>query len=255
MGYDLEIITKKTKRKYQMWFSVWDWYRLLVITLHGLGALTSEEVERKLMTVNGLQQGTLPDDEDQEEIDKIIEIDMEDGDEKDVIKNRVLEMNINADVKGRIRGVGIAVPRFMTENASEEELENIYKHLESLATIQLLTNHMLFDTQSATGFGNKTCKALTCNDGLMISQQVVSGLGSGMFIALTKADALDEKLEESFNEMSLSDSLKTVLSELEKMDAGDFEMDELWENHQEETRRWFAIMIKATMLDAKIKIT
>ena len=89
----------------------------------------------------------------------------------------------------------------------------------------------------------------------MISQQVVSGLGSGMFIALTKADALDEKLEESFNEMSLSDSLKTVLSELEKMDAGDFEMDELWENHQEETRKWFAIMIKATMLDAKIKIT
>jgi hypothetical protein len=255
MGYDLEIITKKTKRKYQMWFSVWDWYRLLVITLHGLGALTSEEVERKLMTVNGLQQGTLPDDEDQEEIDKIIEIDMEDGDEKDVIKTRVLEMNIDADVKGRIRGVGIAVPRFMTENASEEELEKIYKHLESLATIQLLTNHMLFDTQSATGFGNKTCKALTCNDGMMISQQVVSGLGSGMFIALTKADALDEKLEESFNEMSLSDSLKTVLSELEKMDAGDFEMDELWEYHQEETRRWFAIMIKATMLDAKIKIT
>ena len=238
-----------------MWFSVWDWYRLLVITLHGLGALTSEEVERKLMTVNGLQQGTLPDDEDQEKIDKIIEIDMEGGDEKDVIKNRVLEMNIDADVKGRIRGVGIAVPRFMTENASEEELEKIYKDLESFATIQLLTNHMLFDTQSATGFGNKTCKALTCNDGLMISQQVVSGLGSGMFIALTKADALDEKLEESFNEMSLSDSLKTVLSELEKMDAGDFEMDELWENHQEETRKWFAIMIKATMLDAKIKIT
>jgi hypothetical protein len=255
MGYDLEIITKKTKRKYQMWFNVWDWYRLLVITLHGLGALTSEEVERKLMTVNGLQQGTLPDDEDQEEIDKIIEIDMEDGDEKDVIKNRVLEMNIDADVKGRIRGVGIAVPRFMTENASEEELEKIYKDLESLATIQLLTNHMLFDTQSATGFGNKTCKALTCNDGLMISQQVVSALGTGMFIALTKADALDEKLEENFNEMSLSDSLKTVLSELEKMDAGDFEMDELWEDHQEETRKWFAIMIKATMLVAKIKIT
>tara|TARA_B100001094_G_scaffold97259_1_gene93280 strand:+ start:2524 stop:3291 length:768 start_codon:yes stop_codon:yes gene_type:complete len=255
MGYDLEIITKKTKRKYQMWFSVWDWYRLLVITLHGLGALTSEEVERKLMTVNGLQQGTLPDDEDQEEIDKIIEIDMEDGDEKDVIKTRVLEMNIDADVKGRIRGVGIAVPRFMTENASEEELEKIYKHLESLATIQLLTNHMLFDTQSATGFGNKTCKALTCNDGMMISQQVVSALGCGMFIAVSKADALDPKLEESFNEVSLSDSFEAVLSELHRMDAGDFEMDELWENHQEETRKWFAIMIKATMLDAKIKIT
>ena len=110
-----------------MWFSVWDWYRLLVITLHGLGALTSEEVERKLMNVNGLQQGTLPDDEDQRKIDKIIEIDVEDGDEKDVIENRVLEMNLDADVKGRIMGVGIAVPRFMTENASEEELEKVYK--------------------------------------------------------------------------------------------------------------------------------
>ena len=255
MGYDLEIITKKTKRKYQMWFSVWDWYRLLVVTLHGLGALTSEEVERKLMTVNGLQQGTLPDDEDQEKIDKIIEIDVEDGDEKDVIKNRILEMDTDADVKGRITGIGIAVPRFMTENASEEELEKVYKDLESLATIHLLTNHMLFDTQSKTGFGNKTCKALTCNDGLMISQQVVSVLGSGMFIAITKADALDPKIKESFNEMSLSDSLKTVLSELEKMDTGDFEMDELWEDHTQETRKWFAIMIKATMLDAKIKIT
>lgn len=255
MGYDLEIITKKTKRKYQMWFSVWDWYRLLVVTLHGLGALTSEEVERKLMNVNGLQQGTLPDDEDQEKIDKIIEIDVEDGDEKDVIKNRILEMDTDADVKGRITGIGIAVPRFMTENASEEELEKVYKDLESLATIHLLTNHMLFDTQSKTGFGNKTCKALTCNDGLMISQQVVSVLGSGMFIAITKADALDPKIKESFNEMSLSDSLKTVLSELEKMDTGDFEMDELWEDHTQETRKWFAIMIKATMLDAKIKIT
>ena len=255
MGYDLEIITKKTKRKYQMWFSVWDWYRLLVITLHGLGALTSEEVERKLMNVNGLQQGTLPDDEDQEKIDKIIEIDVEDGDEKDVIKNRILEMDTDADVKGRITGIGIAVPRFMTENASEEELEKVYKDLESLATIHLLTNHMLFDTQSKTGFGNKTCKALTCNDGLMISQQVVSVLGSGMFIAISKADALDPKIKESFNEMSLSDSLKTVLSELEKMDTGDFEMDELWEDHTQETRKWFAIMIKATMLDAKIKIT
>ena len=255
MGYDLEIITKKTKRKYQMWFSVWDWYRLLVITLHGLGALTSEEVERKLMTVNGLQQGTLPDDEDQETIDKVIEIDMGDGDEENVIKNHVLEMDIDADVKGRITGVGVAVPRFMTENASEEELEKIYKNFESLARIQLLTNHMLFDTQSKTGFGNKTCKALTCNDGLVISQQVVTALGSGMFIAMAKAGALDEKLKESFNEMTLSDSLKTVLSELEKVDDGDFEIDELWEDHTQETRRWFAIMIQATALDAKIKIT
>ena len=255
MGYDLEIITKKTKRKYQMWFSVWDWYRLLVITLHGLGALTSEEVERKLMNVNGLQQGTLPDDEDQRKIDKIIEIDVEDGDEKDVIENRVLEMNLDADVNGRIMRVGIAVPRFLTENASEEELEKVYKDIESLATIQLLTNHLLFDTQSKTGFGNKTCKALTCNDGLMISQRVVSALGSGMFIAASKADALDPKLKESFNETLLTDSLKTVLSELEKMDTGDFEMDELWEDHTQETSRWFAIMIKATMLDAKIKIT
>ena len=255
MGYDLEIITKKTKRKYQMWFSVWDWYRLLVVTLHGLGALTSEEVERKLMTVNGLQQGTLPDDEDQETIDKVIEIDMGDGDKENVIKNHVLEMDIDADVKGRITGVGIAVPRFMTKNASEEDLKEIYKNLESLATIQLLTNHMLFDTQSKTGFGNKTCKALTCNDGLMITQDVVSALGCGMFIAATKADALDPMIEESFSEMSLSDSLKTVLSELGKMDDGDFEMDELWEDHLQETRKWFAIMIKATMLDAKIKIT
>ena len=255
MGYDLEIITKKTKRKYQMWFSVWDWYRLLVITLHGLGALTSEEVERKLMTVNGLQQGTLPDDEDQEKNDKIIDIDMEDGDEEDVIKNHVLEMDIDADVKGRIRGIGVAVPRFMTENASEEDLEKIYKDLKSLATIQLLTNHMLFDTQSDTGFGNKTCKALTCNDGLTIPQDVVSAFGCGMFIALTKADALDPKLEEIFDETLLSDSLKTVLSELEKVDDGDFEIDELWEDHAQETRKWFAIMIKATMFDAKIKIT
>ncbi len=255
MGYDLEIITKKTKRKYQMWFSVWDWYRLLVITLHGLGALTSEEVERKLMTVNGLQQGTLPDDEDQEKIDKIIEIDMEDGDETDEIEKHTIEMNIDADVKGRIRRIGVAAPRFITKEASEEELEKIYKDLESLATIQLLTNHMLFDTQSITGFGNKTCKALTCNDGLMISQQVVSALGSGMFIATSKADALDPKLKESFNETLLSDSLKTVLSELEKVDDGDFEIDELWEDHTQETRRWFAIMIKATMLNAKIKIT
>ena len=255
MGYDLEIITKKTKRKYQMWFSVWDWYRLLVITLHGLGALTSEEVERKLMNVNGLQQGTLPDDEDQEKIDKIIEINTEVSEGKDVIEKRVIEMDIDADVTGRIRGVGVAVPRFMTENASEEELEKIYKDLESLATIQLLTNHMLFDTQSTTGFGNKTCKALTCNDGLMISQQVVSALGSGMFIAASKADALDPKLKESFNETLLTDSLKTVLSELEKVDDGDFEIDELWEDHTQETRRWFAIMIKATMLNAKIKIT
>ena len=255
MGYDLEIITKKTKRKYQMWFSVWDWYRLLVITLHGLGALTSEEVERKLMNVNGLQQGTLPDDEDQRKIDKIIEINTEVSEGKDVIEKRVIEMDIDADVTGRIRGVGVAVPRFMTENASEEELEKIYKDLESLATIQLLTNHMLFDTQSTTGFGNKTCKALTCNDGLMISQQVVSALGSGMFIAASKADALDPKVKESFNEMSVSGTFKTVLSELEKMDTGDFEMDELWEDHTQETSRWFAIMIKATMLDAKIKIT
>ena len=255
MGYDLEIITKKTKRKYQMWFSVWDWYRLLVITLHGLGALTSEEVERKLMTVNGLQQGTLPDDEDQEKIDKIIDIDMEDGDETDEIEKHTIEMNIDADVKGRIRRIGVAAPRFITKEASEEELEKIYKDLESLATIQLLTNHMLFDTQSITGFGNKTCKALTCNDGLMISQQVVSALGSGMFIATSKADALDPKLKESFNETLLSDSLKTVLSELEKVDDGDFEIDELWEDHTQETRRWFAIMIKATMLNAKIKIT
>ena len=255
MGYDLEIITKKTKRKYQMWFSVWDWYRLLVVTLHGLGALTSEEVERKLMNVNGLQQGTLPDDEDQEKIDKIIEINTEVSEGKDVIEKRVIEMDIDADVTGRIRGVGVAVPRFMTENASEEELEKIYKDLESLATIQLLTNHMLFDTQSTTGFGNKTCKALTCNDGLMISQQVVSALGSGMFIAASKADALDPKLKESFNETLLTDSLKTVLSELEKVDDGDFEIDELWEDHTQETRRWFAIMIKATMLNAKIKIT
>ena len=114
---------------------------------------------------------------------------------------------------------------------------------------------MLFDTQSITGFGNKTCKALTCNDGLMISQQVVSVLGSGMFIAVTKIGALDPKLKESFNETLLSDSLKTVLSELEKVDDGDFEIDELWEDHTQETRRWFAIMIKATMLNAKIKIT
>ena len=238
-----------------MWFSVWDWYRLLVITLHGLGALTSEEVERKLMTVNGLQQGTLPDDEDQEKIDKIIEIDVEDGGETDVIKTRVLEMDIDADVKGRIMGIGIAVPGFMTENASEEELKEIYKDLESLATIQLLTNHMLYDTQSETGFGNKTCRALTCNDGLMLSQRVVSALGSGMFIAATKADALDPMLKESFNEMSSSNSLKTVLSELGKMDAGDFELDELWEDHMNEINGWFAIMIKATILDAKIKIT
>ena len=255
MGYDLEIITKKTKRKYQMWFSVWDWYRLLVITLHGLGALTSEEVERKLMTVNGLQQGTLPDDEDQEKIDKIIEINTQVSEGKDVIENRVIDMDIDADVKGRIKGVGIAVPRFMTEGASEEDLKKIYKDIESLATIQLLTNHMLFDTQSTTGFGNKTCKALTCNDGLMISQQVVSALGSGMFIAVSKANALDPELKESFNKALLSDSLKTVLSELEKVDDGDFEIDELWEDHTQETRRWFAIMIKATMLDAKIKIT
>lgn len=255
MGYDLEIITKKTKRKYQMWFSVWDWYRLLVITLHGLGALTSEEVERKLMTVNGLQQGTLPDDEDQKTIDKVIEINTEGDDETDEIKKHTIEMDIDADVKGRIRGIGIAVPRFMTEEASEEELNEIYKNLESLATIQFLTNHMLFDTQSETGFGNKTCKALTCNDGLVISQQVVTALGSGMFIAMAKAGALDEKLKESFNEMTLSDSLKTVLSELEKVDDGDFEIDELWEDHTQETRRWFAIMIQATALDAKIKIT
>lgn len=255
MGYDLEIITKKTKRKYQMWFSVWDWYRLLVITLHGLGALTSEEVERKLMTVNGLQQGTLPDGEDQEKFDKIIEIDAEDGNEKDVIETRVIEMDIDADVKGRIIGVGVAVPRFMTEGASEEELEKIYKDLKSLVTMQLLTNHMLFDTQSKTGFGNKTCKALTCNDGLTITQDVVSAFGCGMFIALTKADALDPKLEEIFNEMSSSNSLKTVLSELEKVDDGDFEIDELWEDHAQETRKWFAMMIKATMFDAKIKIT
>ena len=255
MGYDLEIITKKTKRKYQMWFSVWDWYRLLVITLHGLGALTSEEVERKLMTVNGLQQGTLPDDEYQETIDKVIEIDMGDGDEENVIKNHVLEMDIDADVKGRITGVGVAVPRFMTENASEEELEKIYKNFEPLATIQLLTNHMLFDTQSKTGFGNKTCKALTCNDGLTITQDVVSALGCGMFIAASKADALDPKLKENFNEVSVSDLFYSVVSELEKMDDGDFEMDELWEDHLQETRKWFAIMIKATMLDAKIKIT
>jgi hypothetical protein len=255
MGYDLEIITKKTKRKYQMWFSVWDWYRLLVITLHGLGALTSEEVERKLMTVNGLQQGTLPDDEDQEENDKVIEINMGDGDEEDVIENRILEINLDADVKGRITGVGIAVPRFMTKNASEEDLKEIYKNLESLATIQLLTNHMLFDTQSKTGFGNKTCKALTCNDGLMITQDVVSALGCGMFIATSKADALDPKLKENFNEMSLSDLFKSVLDELDEIDNGDFEMDELWEDHLQETRKWFAIMIKATMLDAKIKIT
>lgn len=255
MGYDLEIITKKTKRKYQMWFSVWDWYRLLVITLHGLGALTSEEVERKLMTVNELQQGTLPDDEDQEKNDKVIEINTEGDDETDGIEKHTIEMNIDADVKGRINGIGIVVPRFMTEKASDEELKEIYKNLESLATIQFLTNHMLFDTQSQTGFGNKTCKALTCNDGLMISQQVVSVLGSGMFIAITKIGALDEKLEESFNEMTSSDSLKTVLSELEKVDDGDFEIDELWEDHTQETRRWFAIMIKATMLDAKIKIT
>lgn len=255
MGYDLEIITKKTKRKYQMWFSVWDWYRLLVITLHGLGALTSEEVERKLMTVNGLQQGTLPDDEDQEKNDKIIEIDMGDGDEEDVIKTHILEMDIDADVKGRITGIGIAVPRFMTENASEEDLKKIYKDLESLATIQLLTNHMLFDTQSKTGFGNKTCKALTCNDGMMIIQDVVSALGCGMFIAASKADALDPKLKESFNEMSLSDLFYSVLAELDEIDNGDFEIDELWEDHAQEIRKWFAIMIKATMFDAKIKIT
>lgn len=255
MGYDLEIITNKTKRKYQMWFSVWNWYRLLVVTLHGLGALTSEEVERKLMTVNGLQQGTLPDDEDQEKIDKVIEINMGDGDEEDVIENHILGMDIDADVKGRIREVGIAVPRFMTENASEEELEKIYKDLESLARIQLLTNHMLFDTQSATGFGNKTCKALTCNDGMMITQDVVSALGCGMFIAATKADALDEKLKEVFNEMSISDLFYSVLTELDEIDKGDFEIDELWEDHQEETRKWFAIMIKATIFDAKIKIT
>lgn len=255
MGYDLEIITNKTKRKYQMWFSVWNWYRLLVVTLHGLGALTSEEVERKLMTVNGLQQGTLPDDEDQEKIDKVIEIDMGDGDEEDVIENHILGMDIDADVKGRIRGVGIAVPRFMTENASEEELEKIYKNLESLARIQLLTNHMLFDTQSATGFGNKTCKALTCNDGMMITQDVVSALGCGMFIAATKADALDEKLKEVFNEMSISDLFYSVLAELDEIDKGDFEIDELWGDHQEETRKWFAIMIKATIFNAKIKIT
>lgn len=255
MGYDLEIITNKTKRKYQMWFSVWNWYRLLVVTLHGLGALTSEEVERKLMTVNGLQQGTLPDDEDQEKIDKVIEINMGDGDEEDVIENHILGMDIDADVKGRIREVGIAVPRFMTENASEEELEKIYKDLESLARIQLLTNHMLFDTQSATGFGNKTCKALTCNDGMMITQDVVSALGCGMFIAATKADALDEKLKEVFNEMSISDLFYSVLTELDEIDKGDFEIDELWEDHQEETRKWFAIMVKATIFDAKIKIT
>ena len=90
---------------------------------------------------------------------------------------------------------------------------------------------------------------------MMISQGVVSALGSGMFIAVSKADALDPKIEENFNEMSLSGTFKTVLSELEKMDTGDFEMDELWEDHMQETSRWFAIMIKATMLDAKIKIT
>ena len=76
-----------------------------------------------------------------------------------------------------------------------------------------------------------------------------------MFIAASKADALDPKLKENFNEVSVSDLFYSVVSELEKMDDGDFEMDELWEDHLQETRKWFAIMIKATMLDAKIKIT
>ena len=252
MGYDLEIITNKTKRKYHMWFSVWEWYRLLVVTLHGLGALTSEEVERKLMTVNELQAGTLPNDE---EIEGRIDLSYEKDDDDGTIQNEILSMDLDTDVQGRIIGIGVGVPMHFVENADESEIERLHNNLESLCRIQMMTNHMLFDTQDMTGFGNKTCRGLACNDGFKLSSDTIAALGCGMFIAASKGGIIDENLTEFLQNTEFTETFQNVLKELKEMDSGDFEIEELWENHKEEIPKWFAIMIKATSLDAKIKIT
>ena len=232
MGYDVEILREKGAPKYHRWFSIWNWHRLMVSVLYGMGALNDEQVEGQLMTVTSLQNGQY-----ESEGEDTVEMLIKKSDNQTSGKNlkRILIIHdIEYDVKGRGIGCVVRVPEEVVESFTDKKDFDKFMHsMEATSHMQMMTNHLLFDYQEETGLGNKTCQNLSSMSGKPIDADTCKMLATGIQLALARFGILGGDFLDGMSEVvdapDIISDMRGAFAFVAKEHASTLELDELWD--------------------------
>jgi hypothetical protein len=272
MGYDLTIKREKDSPKYHRWFNIWNWHRCLVLTLTGMGAIDSTELEKHLMGINDLEHGHLS-EEDRAGIKEAVKKSGVQNEGLDMLRKDdpvkyVILLDPVTDVQGRIMDINIQIPNKLLKTLTDvdEEEAEVQKTMTGIwgsAKAQTMTNHVLFDTKAYTGFGNRTCVTLSSNQGLVLERNAVKAIAVGMQVALSRFNILGDDFLDGLAELlsiepNTLDELKRLSKSVHKQSEHEdkIELDELWDPTEfHSIAKFFGMFMQAASEDNEIIIT
>ena len=232
MGYDVEILREKGAPKYHRWFNIWNWHRLMVSVLYGMGALNDEQVEVQLMTVTSLQNGQY-EGGNKTNVETLIEKSADHGHGR-APKRITIIHDIEYDVKGRGIGCKVLIPAEVVESFNEQEDFDKFVHsMEASSRMQMMTNHLLFDCQETTGFGNRTCQDLSSMGGRPIDYDTCKMISTGIQLALARFGILGDDFLDGMSKVvdapEIISALRGAFAFAAKEHPSTLELDELWD--------------------------
>lgn len=164
MGYDIKVL----ETNYERWFSVWDWYRCLLMALFGAGIIEEGYYKSQLLDTTNLQaeaNGAPTDPEREEEYEFV----RKKRDEKSESgEHTIIMTNFEYDEEGFVIGGSF-------ETDQDASVDNIAK----VMMIQAKANQLLQSNREALGFDRDVCIELTSMNGNAISSEVAIRLGMG----------------------------------------------------------------------------
>jgi len=259
MGYDVEILREKGAPKYHRWFSIWNWHRLMVSVLYGMGALNDEQVEGQLMTVTSLQNGQ-HESEGENNVEMLIKKSDDQTSGKN-LKRIVIIHDIEYDVKGRGIGCVVRVPEEVVDSFdNKKDFDKFMHSMEASSHMQMMTNHLLFDYQEETGFGNKTCQDLSSMGGRPIDYDTCKMIATGIQLALARFGILGDDFLDGMSEVvdapEVISALRGAFAYAAKECPSTLELDELWDPNELGSIGLFVGLFTQTAFDgSSVKIT